>query len=321
VVDGTLEIADGSTLSIGNDTELQISATGVLQVGFHDNPARDVEINLANGRLMSSGEVYIFGVQKTSWTLLAQPCDHCQAITVQECHSWEIGDTLVLVGNGNTEAGTVPPRASGKNANFRDANDDYRTEQMQIVSINQGCVIGLDQSSNQNHRKEWYLDRIPINSEVLNLDRSVHITGNRFTTRQQGYNKAMKIHHTKLTTCGKPELGEYCLHFHHVGFCPACSFVGNSVSDSQNKALTVHATSGARVEQNVLYDHRGAFMYIEDGNEIGNLIKDNAIICPTAPPEGPEVNGHGADGNRNGLAGGCAWTGGIGEQRESDFKE
>jgi hypothetical protein len=62
-------------------------------------------------------------------------------------------------------------------------------------------------------------------------------------------------------------------------------------------------------------------MYIEDGNEIGNLIKDNAIICPTAPPEGPEVNGHGADGNRNGLAGGCAWTGGIGEQRESDFKE
>merc|ERR1719491_1804606 len=68
-----------------------------------------------------------------------------------------------------------------------------------------------------------------------------------------------------------------------------------------NKGITVHGTSQALVEGNVIYDHKGAFMYIEDGNEIGNMIKDNALICPTV------------DGCANDLH--------IDEHRESDKNE
>lgn len=42
----------------------------------------------------------------------------------------------------------------------------------------------------------------------------------------------------------------------------------------------MHSTHSSLVEQNVLYNVRGAGIYIEDGNELYNDIKYNVVICP-----------------------------------------
>lgn len=112
------------------------------------------------------------------------------------------------------------------------------------------------------------------------MRRSVWIHGYNIVTRQH-HTGFMQVHHARIYNCGKKELGAYCLHFHHVGSCPQCSFVGNAVGKpSENKGITIHGTSDTLVENNIVYDHRGAFLYVEDGNEIRNTIKGNALVCP-----------------------------------------
>jgi hypothetical protein len=112
----------------------------------------------------------------------------------------------------------------------------------------------------------------------------------------------MKVHFASLSNCGALLFGEYCLHLHHMGNCPDCSFKGNVVMKSVNKAITVHGTSQALVEGNVLYDHKGAFLYVEDGNEVGNVIAHNALVCPRKAPH-------------------CSLHNGVAEHKASDLLE
>ena len=54
----------------------------------------------------------------------------------------------------------------------------------------------------------------------------------------------------------------------------------NAIEGSHQRGIIVHSTHSSTVEDNVLYNVRGAAIYIEDGNEMNNKIKFNVIICP-----------------------------------------
>ena len=73
--------------------------------------------------------------------------------------------------------------------------------------------------------------------------------------------------------------GKYCLHFHQLRDCPECLFENNAVENSQQRGIIVHGTHRSTVENNVLYNVRGAGIYIEDGNEMHNTISYNVIFC------------------------------------------
>jgi hypothetical protein len=272
---------------------LKVHQGGTLVVGTSENPVENVEIDLQqNGELSSEGNTYIYGKPKTSWTWLTRECDNCKTISVNSCDGWKVGDTIVLVGTGNGENGQVQ------------ANNQYKTDERSIQSIS-GCDVTINQNAGQRHRSELYKGKVPINSEVLNMDRSVHIYGTGATTRQQ-FTGVMQVHHTRVSGCGKLIEGEYCLHFHHLGSCPQCSFVGNAVGwPSVNKGITIHGTSSTLVEGNVIYAHMGAYMYLEDGNERDNTIKDNALVCPTVAgcklKNGPDKHKSSDDAEQTGL--------------------
>jgi len=264
VVRGTLRLLSGARL---RTSALRVEESGRLLVGSYNYPASDVEIDLQRqGQLLSAGRVYIYGEEKTSWTTVDQTCDHCETLVVNECNGWKVDDNIVLVGSGNGEHRFMAP---------------YTTETRRIQSIT-GCIITLDRSVDNIYQNELYKDRIHIVSEVLNMDRSVRFVGQEIRARQQ-WSGIMKIHYSQISNCGiRNQLGEYCLHLHHVGVCPGCSFIGNAVGwPSVNKAITIHGTNNALVEGNAVYDHKGAFVYLEDGSETGNIIKDNALVCAT----------------------------------------
>ena len=75
-------------------------------------------------------------------------------------------------------------------------------------------------------------------------------------------------------------MGKYCLHFHQLSDCPDCEFYNNAIEHSHQRGIIVHGTSRSTVENNILWDVRGAGVYIEDGNEYMNQIKYNVVICP-----------------------------------------
>ncbi|KAK1742392.1 hypothetical protein QTG54_006957 [Skeletonema marinoi] len=155
-----------------------------------------------------------------------------------------------------------------------------------------------------------------LSAEVVNLSRNIVITGDDFkheqcdpslpeavpgeetsvlgcrcsSFRQQCTNglhtAAMhggtaSIQNTRIERCGQRGVeGKYCLHFHKLSDCPTCLFKNNVVENSQQRGIIVHSTHSSVVEGNVLYNVRGAGIYIEDGNEMYNDIKHNVVICP-----------------------------------------
>ena len=74
--------------------------------------------------------------------------------------------------------------------------------------------------------------------------------------------------------------GKYCLHFHKLRSCPDCQFADNAIEQSHQRGIIVHGTHLSTVSNNVLWDVRGAGIYIEDGNEMFNHIKYNVVVCP-----------------------------------------
>jgi hypothetical protein len=89
------------------------------------------------------------------------------------------------------------------------------------------------------------------------------------------------IQNVRVEKCGQRGiLGRYCLHLHYRGNCPNCQICNNAIEYSQQRGVVIHGTHQSLVESNVLYDVRGANIYIEDGNEIGNTVSYNVAICP-----------------------------------------
>ena len=91
----------------------------------------------------------------------------------------------------------------------------------------------------------------------------------------------MAVEYARVERCGRVALGEYCLHLHLVGDCPTCAVRGNVVEGGVNKGITIHGTHNATVEKNVVFDLRGASIYVEDGNELHNSISHNLLLCPS----------------------------------------
>ena len=81
-------------------------------------------------------------------------------------------------------------------------------------------------------------------------------------TTVQMHGGVMQMSHTAVEKCGRRELAEYCLHFHHVGdvkdavaqgqVSHESYFIGNAVRDGINKGITVHGTHQSLVQRNVI---------------------------------------------------------------------
>ena len=90
----------------------------------------------------------------------------------------------------------------------------------------------------------------------------------------------MDMRYARVEFCGqRPVLGRYCLHFHVMKKCPRCVFQGNAVVDGEHVGITVHGTHDAVVEQNIVWDAKANGLYIEDGNELRNTLRQNVMIC------------------------------------------
>jgi hypothetical protein len=112
---------------------------------------------------------------------------------------------------------------------------------------------------------------------------------------QEANGGTYRVQYTRVEKCGqRGVLGRYCLHFHLIRDCQNCLAKGNAIEFSQQRGVVIHGTHLTSVEENVLFDVRGGGIYIEDGNEIGNNIRYNTVICPNkydGPKQGCTVPG------------------------------
>ena len=177
-----------------------------------------------------------------------------------------------------------------------------------------------------------------MSAEVVNLSRNILITGDAFkhvpcdpdlpeavageqtsalgcrcasfgrSTCTVGLHTAVmnggsaQISNTRIERCGQRGIeGKYCLHFHKLHDCPTCLFKNNAIEGSHQRGVVIHGTHSSVAENNVLYNVRGAGIYIEDANEMYNELKYNIVICPF-PFSDDTLNGCTVPGTSNRIA-------------------
>ena len=97
----------------------------------------------------------------------------------------------------------------------------------------------------------------------------------------QMHSGIMSIKSARVEKCGQRGVeGKYCLHLHKLSDCPDCLLEDNAVEYGHQRGVVVHGTHRSTIRNNVLYDVRGAGIYVEDGNEMHNRIEYNVVVCP-----------------------------------------
>jgi hypothetical protein len=208
--------------------------------------------------------------------------------------AWRVGDRIGVAPTG------MPSQGHG---DF--AGESFRITAMRVVKSGAEVATVIDLDAPLEEPKLGVVSK-RLQAEVINLERNIVITGDDFDDelhglqtkmaygmlardqgRQEELGGTMHIEYTRVEKCGQRGiLGSYCLHFHLMGDCTAgsdgqrCIFRGNAVENSQQRGITIHGTHHSLVDQNVLWWVRGAGIYIEDGNEMGNVIRENVNICP-----------------------------------------
>jgi hypothetical protein len=92
------------------------------------------------------------------------------------------------------------------------------------------------------------------------------------------HGSSYRIENTELRHCGQGYLlGRYCIHW-HMGSDREESYArANSIHDSFQRAVTIHASNYVRVQDNFAFHIRGHSIFVEDGVEQFNVIEGNLI--------------------------------------------
>ena len=73
-------------------------------------------------------------------------------------------------------------------------------------------------------------------------------------------------------------LGRYPIHFHLNNDMRSSYVKECAIHESFNRAVNIHKTNYVTVERNVIFDVMGGAVFLEAGNEIGNVFKYNLAI-------------------------------------------
>jgi beta-glucanase (GH16 family) len=272
---------------------MQKAATIYIKNNGATHPTLGVRVfgSYFDGSTSIQPNVQVHGkVKSRTWTLLTSYIAS-GATVIQVAHDvatmgWAIGDRITLSPTGL-------PVTSAAGTNY--------AETFTISSFS-GTSITLNTAVTQVYLGDTVNQ---LQAEVINLSRNILITGDAFDVNKRGLHTVchsggtMRITYTRIEKAGQLGItGKYPLHFHNVKSCSTCLFKGNAIEDSQQRGIIVHATHLATVEDNVLTLIRGAGLYVEDGNEIGNVFKNNVVICHGSSQDRQECKAVGTDNDQ-----------------------
>ena len=117
-----------------------------------------------------------------------------------------------------------------------------------------------------------------------------------------------------LRRTGTNQIGRYPLHFHHT-FGPRTpqanghqfTAIGNAIDDSSKWGITIHNSHYGLIQDNVVYNSRGAAIAGEDGTESFNVFAHNFSMRSEGSGEFAPRSGYGGASNDPGGEGAGFW--------------
>jgi cell surface hyaluronidase len=229
---------------------------------------------------------------RRSWTQLAATAEiGDRTLTLTQNVSWETGDEIVIAASGNWEEVEKRTLAADAVGNQVTLTEPLTKRHLGVVKT----------YTRQQPSKTWTLDQ---RAEVGLLTRNIRIEGNA-ASETNGFGGHIMI--MWCAACGssgeayidgvelyrmgqKQRLGRYPMHWHMLGAEGVDQyFTNSSIHHSFNRALTIHGTWSTLVSNNVMYDHIGHGLFLENGSEIDNVITNNLVLSTLSPVVGEEV--------------------------------
>ncbi len=302
---GVFQIGTAANRYDSNDFVINLVGTDPTETFNIEGVAMPITDN--NGFLMAAGggRLQFFGKQKLTYTRLAATANaNSNQIIVANAVDRDFdGDTDAADGSVNWEVGDQIVIAS--------SSEDYDDEEVRtitaIVDLGNGTKrITLNQALNHRHYGEietysnatrtWDLD---LRAEVALLNRNVKVQGlasqdtdNSFGDRARfnaGTGDGFGGHIMIMETAGQitvdsvqldrmgqtARVGRYPIHWHLAGDRSGDVIRGASITNSNNRGLTIHGTHNVLIQDVVLHDIHGHGFFMEDGVETGNQYRGN----------------------------------------------
>jgi hypothetical protein len=241
---------------------------------------------------MMGGTISLHGKNRVEWSHLgARAAAGATSITMSESVDWQPGEFIVIASS----------RTNWNEAEKREitqVSSDGRTVQLRTaLAFPHAGVTETYIRSTDN--KQWTAN---LRAEVGLLSRNITIRGAQDSVTvghpNEGFGAHIMVHGpmtmngvlhpsaiatikgVEITRAGQKSLGgRYPFHWH---LCmdkgQGQYFSDNVVHQSFNRAITIHGTDYATVENNFCYDHIGHGMFLEDGGERFNIIKKNVVL-------------------------------------------
>mmetsp|Transcript_7906 Transcript_7906/g.13899 ORF Transcript_7906/g.13899 Transcript_7906/m.13899 type:complete len:644 (+) Transcript_7906:3-1934(+) len=84
-------------------------------------------------------------------------------------------------------------------------------------------------------------------------------------------------------------LGRYPIHFHHVGNVEGQHVINSIIVDSASRCIALHNTHKALIDNNICHNVLGHAIFLEEGNEVENIITNNLISDVIEPAQGDNL--------------------------------
>lgn len=307
-VEGTLQAFKGqkNNASIDLETEMimVMGANALFEIGTEEQPyiadgkctitlvGQDNNTSGAMGDnfigVMNGGTVKLHGKEKVSWTHLgAKASIGATQITLSEAVDWEIGDEILIVSSRTN------PDEAEKRTITAISVDKLTVSFAQALKFPHFSELKTYTRPTDN--KTWTAD---LRAEVGLLSHNIKIQGD-VSGEQTGFgghimammNSTLVASNIELYRMGqKAKLGKYPWHWHLLHEFGNGQYIKNSsIHKSFNRAITVHGTSYTTLDNNFIYDHIGHGVFLEDGTERFNIIKNNVALLTKKPVKGEEV--------------------------------
>ena len=299
---GTLTVCEGGHLEIGN-ASAPVAADATAAVVIADRPidtARD-PAQVGTG-LIGLGRVTMHGAARTPTFIRTrrEPLAGDRTLELEQPVSgWRPGDYVVV------------PDTRQLRAAERGAARTSQTEKVQVAAVS-GTEITLAAALRHDHRgARDAAGGIAFLPHVGNLSRNVIVRsedpeGTRGHTMflshadvdlryvafsELGRTRNGTVDNTRVDTDGRVlkvgtnQIGRYAVHFHHY-FGPRSApanghqftLIGNAVDGAPKWGITVHRSHYGLIQDNVVYNTRGAGIATEDGSESFNVFDHNFSV-------------------------------------------
>ncbi len=277
-----IHVLNGGVFEIGTEQQHYQADCIITLVG--SNPSEELCPAMGSKFIgaMPGGTIRMHGAPTTSWVKIGSPAAAGNnTLNLSKVVNWKVGDKIVISSNRYNHEEVEEKTITAVSTNGQQITLDSPLTYPRLGKI--------ETYSRNTDGRSWQVD---MRAEVGLLSKNITIQGDESSV-SNGFgghimsmnNSVMNASNIELFRMGqKSKIGRYPWHWHLLGDLGNGQYLKNSsVHKSFNRAIVIHGTWGALVDNNVAYDHIGHGIMLEDGSEINNTISNNLALITRRP--------------------------------------